>query len=93
MPARSHAAREKRMAHRKAAKPVRRRVWRVTQNAPHGEYVDVAVVTAADLAGPAPRREDQGWLVSSFELTHGLDVSDETDTLPGELFDQLFTKR
>jgi hypothetical protein len=37
-----------------------------------------------------PERPAPGWLASSFELTNGLDVSDETDTLPSELFDELF---
>jgi hypothetical protein len=45
-----------------------------------------------ELAHP-PERPEPGWLVSSFELTHGLDVSDETDTLPNELVDELFKKR
>lgn len=80
------------MAQRKnAASPTPRRVWRVTQAAPHGEYVDPDQIPP-ELTHP-PERPEPGWLVSSFELTHGLDVSDETDTLPGELFDELFKKR
>jgi len=68
-----------------------KRVWRITPNAPHGEYVDPSQVPA-ELSRPAERPEP-GWLVSSFELTRGLDVSDECDTLPGDLFDELFTKK
>ena len=67
-----------------------RRVWRVTPNAPHGEYVDPDQVPQ-ELTHP-PERPEPGWLVSSFELTHGLEVTDETDTMPGDLFDELFNK-
>ena len=79
------------MVHRKNSeghKP--RRVWRVTQNAPQGEYIDPDNLPQP-LARPLERPEP-GWLVSTFELTHGLDVTDETDTLPGDLFDELFKK-
>ena len=79
------------MVHRKSVGHVKRRVWRVTQSAPHGEYVDPdapPVVVTQPLEPPG-----LGWLVSSFELTHGLEVTDETDTLPGELFEELFLKK
>ena len=80
------------MAHRKSTVGhVTKRVWRITQNAPHGEYVDPNQVPP-ELTRP-PERPEPGWLVSSFELTHGLEVTDETDTLPGELFDELFKKK
>ena len=68
-----------------------RRVWRITPNAPHGEYVDPDQLPQ-ELSRPAERPEP-GWLVSSFELTRGLDVSDESDTIPGELFDEFFKKK
>jgi hypothetical protein len=67
-----------------------RRVCRVTPDAPQGEYVD-----PDNLPVPLPQRADRpepGWMMSSFELTHGLEVTDETDTLPGDLFDELFKK-
>ena len=35
-----------------------------------------------------------GWLVSSFDLLSGVDVVDEeTDTVPADLFDELFPDR
>jgi hypothetical protein len=67
-----------------------RRVWRVTADAPQGEYVDPDKLPLP-VSSPTERPEP-GWMMSSFELTHGLDVTDETDTLPGELFDELFKK-
>ena len=34
--------------------------------------------------------ESGGWVVSSFELKHGVDVRDDDDTVPGDLYDALF---
>jgi hypothetical protein len=73
----------------------KRLVWRITAAAPLGEYVD------PDAPEPPPQQQraepveggppaEPGWLVSSFELAHGLEVSDQSDTIPGELFDELF---
>lgn len=80
------------MVHRKnGVGRVTKRVWRITPNAPHGEYVNPDEVPV-ELTHP-PDSPEPGWLVSSFELTHGLDVSDETQTMPGELFDEIFKKK
>ncbi|MEP7297319.1 MAG: hypothetical protein ABI702_14115 [Burkholderiales bacterium] len=62
----------------------------MTADAPQGEYVDPDNLPVS-LRQPANRTEP-GWMMSSFELTHGLEVTDETDTLPGDLFDELFKK-
>ena len=66
----------------------RRTVWRVTAAAPLGEYVD----PDAPRATPPVRveRTEPGCLLSSFELAHGLESKDVTDSIPGELFDKLF---
>jgi hypothetical protein len=40
---------------------------------------------------PAERLEP-GWRESSFDLAYGLEVQDATDTVPGELLDELFRK-
>ena len=71
-----------------------RRVWRITQNAPLGEYVDPDQEAAAQTQQRPliERPEPPGWQASSFELSHGLEVSDETDTIPGDLFEELFKK-
>ena len=78
--------------------PVRRRVWRITQDDPKGTYVDAGKAPPAD-AGKAPPAEStsveerhSGWAVSSFELRYGLDVSDADDTVPAELLDNLFNR-
>jgi hypothetical protein len=62
-------------------------VWRITAAAPLGEFVD------PDAPPPRPSpadRERGGWVVSSFDLAHGAEVSEGTDTVPDDLFDELF---
>jgi hypothetical protein len=76
------------MVQRKSAKPGRRRVWRITADAPLGEFVDPD-------AHPPPRPaagdpESGGWVMSSFDLKHGAEVSEGPDTVPDDLFDELF---
>ena len=75
------------MAQRNSSKPAKRRVWRITATAPLGEFVD----PDAPLPRSAPGdRERGGWAVSSFDLAHGADVSEGADTVPDDLFDELF---
>ena len=65
-------------------------VWRVTANAPMGEYVDPRQA----VSNPAATKEsvdprDNGWLASSLELLGGGRVSEAPmDTLPGDLIDE-----
>ena len=82
------------MVQRKSASAVRRRVWRVSEAAPLGEFV-----YPDELAARPPAAEvdgepvDPGWCMSSFELTHGLEVSETpADTVPGDVFDELFRR-
>jgi hypothetical protein len=72
---------------------VKRRVWRVTSHAPLGEFVDPDDIARGqkppgEVAGA--RTEPGGWLVSSFELAHGLDVSEEPDTSSAALLGEFF---
>lgn len=76
----------------------RRIVWRMTAAAPQGEYVDsqstvpppeAPELPAAVQEEPAERAE-RSWLLSSFELAHGLDVIEDDPTIPAELFDEHF---
>lgn len=68
-------------------------VWRVTANAPMGEYVDPrqAVNNPPADKGPALDPRENGWLASSLELLGGVRISEAPmDTLPGELIDEFF---
>lgn len=69
-------------------------VWRISDAAPMGEWVD----PSAGVTVPAPRAElpevsSGGWIVSSFDLLNGADVDDGPNTVPDELFDELFAPK
>jgi len=79
------------MVQRKPTGPAKRLVWRISEAAPLGEFVDPNAAPPAQ--APAPPGESErpgGWVLSSFELKHGVDVREGDDTVPGELFDELF---
>jgi len=73
-----------------------RPVWRISDDVPMGEWVD-----SGSSSPPRPPRKDDlpevsygSWVTSSYDLLHGTDIVEGGDTVPGELFDQLFgTKR
>jgi hypothetical protein len=80
-----------------------KRVWRMTADMPAGGFVDstsgapVAADAAASAAAAAliPSRvltpaRVPSWHASSHDLLSGATASDVTDTIPGELFDELF---
>ena len=67
-------------------------VWRISERAPMGEWVDLS--RGAEHVPPPelPEVNAGGWVVSSFDLLHGADIIEdgEADTVPSELLDQLF---
>jgi hypothetical protein len=73
-------------------------VWRITAEAPLGELVEVDARRAAKTPPsepPAPpeappERSAPGFHESTGELLAGVEVTDETDSMPGELFEALF---
>jgi hypothetical protein len=65
-------------------------VWRITDDAPAGEYVDPAALTTDRHPKDQPEVVYGGWIESSFDLLHGADISDDPDTVTPELFDELF---
>jgi len=72
--------------------PSNRWVWRISPSAPLGQWVDRSAPPAP---GPAPSAElpevsTGGWIVSSFDLLRGAEVDTSGDTVPDELFDELF---
>jgi len=75
------------MGQQKNTKPGKRLVWRITADAPLGEFVD------PDAQPPRPATTDPepgGWVMSSFDLLHGADISEGPDTVPDDVFDELF---
>ena len=68
-----------------------RRVWRITTDHPQGAIVDPE-------QPEEPKREhsehalppDTSFRSSSWDLLNGVEVTDESDTIPDDLFEQLF---
>jgi len=75
---------------RRAEPQVKKKVWRISSDAPLGRWVDLAPSPVEP--GQPEERIEPGWRQSSFDLAYGLEVEDATDTVPGELLDELFKK-
>jgi hypothetical protein len=63
-----------------------------------GEFVELDPAAAAKADVPVERepRNEQGevnWVQSSFDLALGLEVRDFVDTVPDDLFDELFAAK
>lgn len=83
------------------AAPVKR-VWRISQSKPLGEWVESVPQAAAKPVSAVTRRPSPAasnelpevsygsWVTSSYDLLDGSDVTEDPDTLPGELLDDLF---
>ena len=70
-------------------------MWRMTTDAPRGEFVDFDPTVPAPVVKDVPLKVIDpapvvSWRASSYDLLNGLDVTDHTDSIPGELFDRLF---
>jgi hypothetical protein len=71
-------------------KPSRaKRVWRVSAANPKGEWIDTA--GAAELRPRQDKVEvsDRSWRSSSHDLLDGSVVIENSDTVPGELLDEI----
>lgn len=77
--------------------PVRR--WRMTADMPQGGFVDSVPAATAEPTGAelplgsarviAPARVPS-WRASSHDLLTGASATEVVDTIPGDLFDELF---
>jgi hypothetical protein len=74
-----------------------RLVWRMTPSSPMGEWVDpsVPLPSTPKKTIPVPRTPtdptvDTSFTTSSFDLLRGVEVQDSPDTVPDDLFDELF---
>ncbi len=79
------------MVQRKPPAIAKKLVWRISESAPLGEFVDPTALppTPSDL-NDRPEVSSGGWVMSSFELLHGAEVTENPDTVPDDLFDELF---
>jgi hypothetical protein len=79
------------MARLKGPSETQKVVWRISSQAPQGEYIDPSMPRAEPVKAREPR--EYGWLASSLELLGGVGVSETPmDTLPGELIDEFFKR-
>lgn len=61
-------------------------VWRISEQSTQGEWVSKdAPVAKPRLTDPA-----ESWSASSFDLLRGAETTDLSDSVTGELFDELF---
>jgi len=68
-------------------------VWRVSAEAPQGEYVDSRSDEGKTREPRRARTDDvqeTNWMQSSMELADGLEVIDRTDSISNEWFDRYF---
>lgn len=73
------------------ATPAAKKVWRISKSAPQGEWVDVKPAPPPTLRNDdLPEVSSGSWVISSYDLLAGSEVIEDPDTLPGELFDELF---
>lgn len=68
-----------------------RRVWRISKQAPLGEWVVPKTLGATPSTEALPEVSYGTWVTSSFDLAAGADVIEDPDAIPGELLDAWFT--
>ena len=73
------------------AMPPAKKVWRISKSAPQGEWVDVKRAPATPMRNDdLPEVSSGSWVTSSYDLLSGSQVIEDPDTVPGDLFDELF---
>jgi hypothetical protein len=76
--------------HRPKATSPAKRVWRISERTPMGEWVDKAAPVNSKPDKDLPEVSYGSWVTSSYDLLDGTEVIEDPDTLPGDLFDELF---
>lgn len=66
------------------------KVWRISERAPMGEWVTPRAPVIAKSNKDLPEVSYGSWVTSSYDLLDGTEVIEDPDTLPGDLFDELF---
>jgi hypothetical protein len=81
------------MERRKPSTDARKIVWRMTESAPMGELVDLDSIPTTPAPKDRPEVSSGGYIESSFALLDGTEISEGADTMPADLFDELFAPR
>jgi hypothetical protein len=69
---------------------VRKLAWGIAEDTALGEHVDSTHAGTPTIKSEPPEAFPDSWASSSFDLSHGVDVSENADTVPAELLDELF---
>ena len=67
-----------------------KKVWRISEIAPKGEWVNEAAAPIHKPSKDLPEVSRGPWVRSSYDLLDGADVIEDPDTMPDALFDELF---
>jgi hypothetical protein len=71
-----------------------KKVWRISQSAPMGEWVNKSAPITPKPSKDLPEASsDDTWVKSSYDLLDGTDVTEDPDALTAELFDELFAPK
>ena len=70
-----------------------KRVWRISESAPMGEWVNVVAPAIHRPSTELPEVSYGSWVTSSYDLLDGAEVIEDPDTLPGDLLDELFAPK
>ena len=66
-------------------------MWRISESSLQGEWVDPGTADREILAAAKEVASGSSWASSSFDLLQGVEVrEDDPDTIPAELYDELF---
>jgi len=76
----------------KTTTPVKK-VWRISESAPMGEWVNKSAPIAPKASNDLPEDSSGTWVKSSYDLLDGTDVTEDPDALTAELFDELFAPK
>ena len=68
-------------------------VWRISEGAPLGEWVDRSAPPPRIQKTGLPEVANDSWVTSSHDLLDGIEISEDGDTIPGDLLDELFDPR
>lgn len=67
-------------------------VWRISQSAPMGEWVDLSTQARAATQIPALPADQRGtWMRSSHDLLDGVEIKDDGESVSAETFDEFFS--
>ena len=71
----------------------RKMIWRISESAPMGAWVDPLAPVARAPITELPETLYGSWVTSSFDLLNGTDVVELPDLLSAEVFAEMFPSR